>query len=61
MSDRYLKEVNRMILGKCLVANTKQQYGKSNGWKLYLPYSDKMMSMIREEEVLLQGVDISFL
>ena len=50
-----------MILGNCLVPNIKQPYGMSNGWKLYLPYSEKMMSMIREEKVLSQGVEISFI
>ena len=50
-----------MILSNCLVPNTKQPYGMSNGWKLFLPYSEKMMCMIRDEKVLMQGVDISFL
>jgi len=60
-SERFLKEVNRMILSHSLVPNTKQPYGMSNGWKLFLPYSEKMMCMIRDEKVLMQGVDISFL
>ena len=50
-----------MILSNSLVPNTKQPYGMSNGWKLFLPYLEKMMCMIRDEKVLLKGVDISFL
>ena len=50
-----------MILTHSLVPNTKQPYGISNGWKLFLPYSEKMMEMIKDEKVLTQGVDISFL